>query len=59
MQRHEPTEDEKKQGWTKASLNKYLKEREMAQFNDLYEDIKMPTPTVLQNNRYNPHKWRL
>jgi len=58
MSTYEPSGDEKKNGWTKKELNKYLKERELAQFDDLHVIHKEAPPPIRQNNDYNPLKWR-
>jgi hypothetical protein len=54
-----PTPEEKKNGWTEASLSKYVAEREKAQSTAL--DITSPQrrkrPTE-QNHRYSPLRWR-
>jgi len=50
------TEDEKRNGWTDESLNKYRHEREQASFMTVYIKPK-PRPSV-QNHKYSPLKWR-
>ena len=55
----EPTEEEKRNGWTTETLTKYLGERMAAQ--SLAVDVKSlhrrKKPTK-QNHTYRPHKWR-
>lgn len=57
----EPTEEEKKNGWTKETLTKYLAEREAAQslsvdVNSLHR--QMARRKDVQNHRYRVHRWR-
>lgn len=57
----EPTEDEKRNGWTAETLTQYLAERSAGQslsvdINSLHRRIAR-RPDV-QNHRYNPHRWR-
>ena len=57
----EPTEDEKKNGWTAKTLTKYLAERAAGQslavdVNSLHRRVAR-RPDV-QNHRYRPHRWR-
>ena len=52
----EPTEDEKKNGWTAESLNAYRRERARASFLKVYE--KPEFKPAVQNHTYNPLKWR-
>lgn len=47
----EPTEDEKKNGWTTDSLSDYLAEQE----NRIYTDR---VPVMTQNSKYSPFRWR-
>jgi hypothetical protein len=58
MKQFEPTEDEKKNGWTKKSLNAYLKKRHSSQYRSVYDEERQATPPTRQNNNYNPHRWR-
>lgn len=57
----EPTEEEKKNGWTAESLTNYLAERKAAQslgidVNSFYrKSLKRP---MTQNHKYNPLRWR-
>ena len=50
----EPTDEEKKNGWDKKSLTKYVKEREEARVL-----VIPPKRAVSQNHRYNPLRWRV
>ena len=57
----EPTRDEKRNGWTKESLTKYLAERHAGQtlavdVNSLHRRVAR-RPNV-QSHRYRPHRWR-
>jgi len=57
----EPTEEEKKNGWTKETLTRYLAERLAAQslavdVNSLHR--KSARKPHEQNHRYRPHRWR-
>ncbi len=57
----EPTDEEKRNGWTAKTLTKYLNERKAGQtlavdMNSLHRRIaRRPTE---QNHRYRPHRWR-
>ena len=57
----EPTEEEKKNGWTAESLTAYLAERKAAQslgidVNSFYrKSLQRP---MAQNHKYNPLRWR-
>lgn len=57
----EPTDEEKRNGWTKETLSRYLAERRAGQSlaadpeSALRRLARRPTE---QNHRYNPHKWR-
>ena len=57
----EPTEEEKKNGWTAESLTLYLAERKAAQslgidVNSFYrKSLQRP---MTQNHKYNPLRWR-
>lgn len=55
----EPTEEEKKNGWTKETLSKYLKER--GAFQGIMADPHSAHRKVIpdeQNHRYRVHRWR-
>lgn len=57
----EPTEDEKRNGWTTETLNIYLAERHAGQ--DLAIDVnslhrRLARRPTEQNHRYNPKRWR-
>lgn len=59
--RVEPTEDEKRNGWTAESLTAYLAERNAGQslsidVNSLHR--RLARRPVVQNHRYNPLRWR-
>ena len=57
----EPTDEEKRNGWTSESLTAYLAERQAGQelavdVNSLHRRLaRRPTE---QNHRYRPHRWR-
>ena len=50
------TPEEKRNGWTDESLNKYRYEREQAAFMKVY--VKPVLRPSVQNHRYSPLKWR-
>ena len=50
------TDEERKNGWTEKSLQKYLDEREKAQTAAIL-DRPAPRPRFA-NNKYNPLRWR-
>lgn len=57
----EPTDEEKRNGWTTETLTTYLAERQAGQalavdVNSLHRRLAR-RPTV-QNHRYNPKRWR-
>lgn len=57
----EPTDEERKNGWTAQSLTKYLGERLAGQtlavdVNSLHR--RSARRANVQNNRYNPLRWR-
>jgi len=61
QQEVEPTEDERRNGWTKDTLTTYLAEREAGQslsidVNSLHR--KLARRPNVQNHRYNPLRWR-
>lgn len=57
----EPTEEEKRNGWTVKTLTAYLAERQAGQslsidVNSLHRQLaRRPNE---QNHRYKPHRWR-
>ena len=57
----EPTDEEKRNGWTSETLTTYLAERQAGQelaidVNSLHRRIaRRPNQ---QNHKYNPHRWR-
>lgn len=57
----EPTDEEKRNGWTAESLTTYLAEREAGQSLSIDVDSlhrrSARRPTT-QNHRYNPKRWR-
>jgi len=55
MKKIEPTEDEKKNGWTKDKLDAYIRERERGRF--LATFYREPERPHIQNYRYSPFKW--
>lgn len=59
-ERIEPTEDEKKNGWTAETLAKYMAERGSAQAGVVYHDPKFRPPRrpSVANGKYSPHRWR-
>lgn len=57
----EPTEDEKRNGWTKKTLTAYLAERLAGQSLAINVDTlhrKAARRQNIQNHKYNPHRWR-
>ena len=52
----EPTEDERANGWTAASLTQYVREREKAQTAAVLFREKPRPP--MANGRYSTFKWR-
>ena len=57
----EPTESEKRHGWTAETLTAYLAEREAAQgqavdINSIQRQ-RQRRPRI-QNHKYNPKRWR-
>lgn len=57
----EPTEEEKRNGWTTESLTAYLAERQAGQ--ELAIDVnslhrRLARRPNQQNHKYNPHRWR-
>ena len=56
----ELTDEERANGWTEKSLQKYLDEREKAQSGVImfHPDHRKPARLRFANNRYNPLKWR-
>ena len=53
----EPTEEERKNGWDKASLTAYLSQRLAAQYLLMDTNNRQVRPKE-QNHRYRPHRWR-
>jgi hypothetical protein len=55
----EPTDEEKRNGWTAESLTKYLKDQERAQSEriDPHSEVRRVRPTTA-NGRYSPFRWR-
>lgn len=53
---YEPTEEEKRNGWTRTALKDYMIKREQEQAKTIF--IKKPLKPTEQNHRYRPHKWR-
>jgi len=51
----EPTEDEKKAGWTKEKLNTYIAEREREAAKLIFPTSK---PLPREQVSYRPHRWR-
>ena len=55
----EPTEAEKRHGWTAETLTAYLTEREAAQGQAVdINSIQRQRKPRLQNHKYNPKRWR-
>lgn len=52
----EPTEEERRNGWTAESLRAYRAERERAQAETALH--RKPPPPQVQNNQYSVHRWR-
>lgn len=50
------TEEEKANGWTEESLEKYRKERERAQMEAIMNPL--PKRPKWANNQYDPKRWR-
>ena len=55
-EQYEPTEEEKRNGWTRSSLKEYILKREQEQAKMIF--TKKPIRPIEQNHRYRPHKWR-
>lgn len=55
----EPSEEEKRNGWTAESLTAYLRERGNAQFGMVTFDPEYRSPRRPRqtNGDYNPHRW--
>lgn len=56
----EPTEEEKRNGWTKETLTEYILERKISQAeeNTLRAMLIIPKKYSIENEtEYNPHKW--
>lgn len=55
----EPTEDERRNGWTPESLTEYLREQRAAQSMriDPAGEMRRQRPRAA-NSRYRPHRWR-
>lgn len=57
----EPTEDEKKNGWTPETLTAYVAERKAQQslaLDPTSLHSRVARRPAKQNNRYNPFRWR-
>jgi len=57
----EPTDDEKRNGWTAETLTAYLAERKTAQSLNIDKDSlhsRLARMPARQNNRYSPLRWR-
>lgn len=55
----EPTEEEKRNGWTAETLTEYVREQKASQ--ELRADPASPmrrTPPKRANSKYRPHRWR-
>jgi|TARA_R110000803_G_scaffold38351_1_gene82824 hypothetical protein len=56
IDKYEPTNEEKKNGWTKETLRSYHESRNRQQMKFIHsKKVSMPGE---QNHKYNPHKWR-
>jgi len=53
----EPTDDERRNGWTAETLAEYLASRQAALDVDPNSPQRRHRPEV-QNHAYNPHRWR-
>lgn len=53
----EPTEEEKRNGWTSASLSAYVHERKKAQANSIMNERPREKPTTTRSKRFNPKRW--
>jgi hypothetical protein len=54
----ELTEEEKANGWTSETLEKYLKDREKAQSGIILFDTRQKARPRFANNLYRPLRWR-
>ena len=52
----EPTEDEKRNGWTTETLTQYLADREKAQSAAVLD--RKPARQTRANSKYRPLRWR-
>ena len=54
----EPTEDEKRNGWTAETLSKYLHDREQANSRSLDWKERPKAKPRVANSRYSPFRFR-
>ena len=54
----EPTEDEKRNGWTRESLTKYMAERSHEGVIHGDPAFRKPKRPSAANSRYSPFRWR-
>jgi hypothetical protein len=57
----EPTEDERRNGWTAETLSQYLAEQRAGQslrIDPHSLQNRVAARSSEQNHRYNPHRWR-
>lgn len=56
----EPTPDEKRNGWDKKSLDRYVAEREKAQLAKVSFDprFRPKARPATANSKYSPFRWR-
>lgn len=57
----EPTDEERRNGWTAESLTAYLAERKAGAAVNVDQNSlhrRMAARPVVQDHRYNPHRWR-
>lgn len=52
----EPTDEERRNGWTPETLTKYIRERESAQSKSIID--RQPAKPQVANGRYSPFNWR-
>lgn len=57
----EPTDEERRNGWSADSLTAYLAERNAGAVVNVDQNSlhrRMAARPVVQDHRYNPHRWR-
>jgi hypothetical protein len=60
MKRIEPTDEEKRNGWTADELTAYIEDRERAQAGvvSMDPDYRPVAKPYIANSRYRPNRWR-